>query len=106
VSKGADYKEYAAILLPSAMVNNDLEKIAMQLLDFQLVDVTKVAPPEPKTKKEKAKKCSEIIVATAHISDGRGRCRRQFFFKTWKCLEDAQQNVAGGLEHWKAAANF
>jgi hypothetical protein len=69
------------------MVNNDLEKIAMQLLDFQLVDVTKVALPEPKTKKEKAKKCSEIIVATAHISDGRGRCRRQFFFKPGNALK-------------------
>jgi hypothetical protein len=87
----------------------------MQLLDFQLVDITKIALPEPKTKKEKEKKCSEIIVTMVHISDaikvaclgasGRERCRRKVFCD-WKCLEDAQQKVAGGLEHWKAAADF
>jgi hypothetical protein len=40
---------------------------AMQLLDFQLVDITKVALPEPKAKI--AKKYSENILMTAHISD-------------------------------------
>jgi hypothetical protein len=69
VSEGADYEEYAAILLPSAVVKTDSEKIAMKLLDFQLVDIKKINLPEPDTKKEKAKKLSENIVTTAHISD-------------------------------------
>jgi hypothetical protein len=58
-----------AILLPNAVVKTDSAKIAMKLLAFQLVDITKVALPEPETKKETAKKCSEFIVTTAHISD-------------------------------------
>jgi hypothetical protein len=42
----------------------------MKQLDFfQQVDITKVALPEQQTKNEKAKKCSENMVTTAHILD-------------------------------------
>ena len=41
----------------------------MKSLAVQLVDIKKSVLPEPETKKEKAKKLSENIVATAHISD-------------------------------------
>jgi hypothetical protein len=69
VSKGGDYEEYTTILLPTAVIHTGSEKIAMKLLEFQLVDITKIVLPEPNTKKEKAKKCSGHIVTTAHISD-------------------------------------
>lgn len=69
VSEGADYEEYASILLPSSAATTESDKLSLKLFDFELVDVTKLILPVPTTTEEKAQQLSERMVSTSHISD-------------------------------------
>ena len=55
VSEGADYEEYTAVLLPPTAVTTESDKLALNLLNFELVDVNKLDLPVQKTIEETTK---------------------------------------------------
>jgi hypothetical protein len=69
VIEGEDIHEYARILLPKSVATTVVEAITLKLVEFQRVDVTKIALPGSKTKEEQAHEITGRIVGSTHVTD-------------------------------------
>ena len=69
VSKGEKYEEYAKTLLPSGVLGmSDAMKIALKLVTFEIVDISKVQLPAKKTKEEKAREFTVNVINSTKIA--------------------------------------
>ena len=65
VQEGNDYESYAKSLPPSTGKDNDIGlKLAEKMIEFHMVDISKVSLPTKKNKNEKIREHSEMIVKT------------------------------------------
>jgi hypothetical protein len=70
VSEGNSYEEYARSISPeSVATGTEATKIATKLIEFQLVDISKVELPEKSTKKERAAEITLNIVETTQVAE-------------------------------------
>jgi hypothetical protein len=69
VSEGNDYVAYAKSLSPISEATTEATKIAIKLINFQLVDISKVELPEKLTKEQKAAAFNLDIVRTTKIAE-------------------------------------
>jgi hypothetical protein len=69
VDEGEDIHEYARVLLPASVATNEVELIALKLVEFQRVDVSQIALPGKKTKAEEAHETTKRIVGSTHVTD-------------------------------------
>jgi hypothetical protein len=68
VSEGNDKTLHATTCLPASMASTDFEKLAMKVVKFEVVDISKVPLPAPKTKEERAREISKTIIDLTPIA--------------------------------------
>jgi hypothetical protein len=69
VSQGNDYVAYAKSLSPISEATTKATKVAIKLINFQLVDISKVELPEKLTKEQKAAEFTLDIVRTTKLAE-------------------------------------
>jgi hypothetical protein len=68
VSEGNEENDYARNLLPSSCAADELAlEVATRLIEFEIVDVTRIELPEKKTKEEKTKEHTDHLVKNTAV---------------------------------------
>jgi hypothetical protein len=76
VSKGEKYEEYAKTLLPSGVLGmSDAMKIALKLVTFEIVDISKVELSPKKTKEEKAREFTVNVINSTKSQCNKSKLR-------------------------------
>ena len=69
VSEGEEYQSYAKIHLPKTVVMPERCKVALKLIDFQLVDITTVEASTNLSKDEKRRELTKSIISSSKVAD-------------------------------------